>query len=64
MDDQAFLDESDSITGDFYFTEKVGVQENGGTSLTQFPDDVSNQPASNGVQTGSGFIKQDQSGII
>lgn len=62
--DFAPLDEDNGVTGDFDFTQEMGVEEDGGAALAFIADDVADEVAAHGVEARSGLIEEDEFRLV
>ena len=60
----ALLDEHDAVASDFDFTEQMGIEENSGATFSLVPNDVADEAAAHGVEAGSGFVEEDEFGLV
>jgi len=63
-DDLALLDENHGIASDFHFTEKMGIEEDGGPALAFATNDVADEVAAHGIQPGSGLIEKHEFRLV
>ena len=60
----ALLDEHDGVASDFDFTEQMGIEENSGAAFSLVANDVADEAAAHGVEAGSGFVEEDEFGLV
>src|SRR5258706_1429408 len=58
--DAPVLDEGYPVAGHLHLAQEVRVQEDGGPAGPEVADHVTDQPAPEGVETGSGLVEEDE----
>src|SRR5207245_1084252 len=64
LDYFAILNKGHAVAGNLHFAEQMGIQEHSGAAPAFRLDDVANQAAADGIETGGGLVQKDEFRIV